>query len=142
MVFSVLQAPQVATFVLGVFARRISGNGAFAGLLAGAVVALLHYGLTLPIDGHSGLQGGWLAVLHRYPGVLAQSGFTVAFSFVANLGVAFAVNLGSARLSEADFKTLVYPPTKIKPAKARWKRPDMLAGIVILITLVLAVVFG
>ena len=43
---------------------------------------------------------------------------------------------------EADFKTLVYPPTKIKKVKAQWKRPEILAGIVILITLVLAVVFG
>ena len=142
MVFSVLQAPQAATFVLGIFVRRISGNGAFAGLIAGAVVALLHYGLTLPAEGHAGLRGGWLAVLHRYPGVLAQSGFTVAFSFVANLVVAFTVSLGPGGRSEADFKTLAYPPTKIKKAKAQWKRPEILAAIVMLITLVLALVFG
>jgi hypothetical protein len=103
---------------------------------------LLHYGLTLPVDGHSGIQGGWLAVFHRYPGVLAQSGFTVAFSFIANLVVAFAVSLGTGGRSEADFKMLVYPPTKIKPAKARWKSPERLAAVVMLITLVLALVFA
>ena len=141
-VFSVLQAPHAATFLLGLFARRISGNGAFAGLVAGTVVGLLHYGLTQPAEGHSGLQGGWLVVLHRYPGVLSQAGFTVAFSFVANLGMAFAMSLGAGGRSEAVFGTLVYPPANIKPAKAQWKRPDRLAAVVMLITLVLALIFA
>ncbi len=142
LVFSLLQAPQLATFVLATFTRRTSGHGAFAGLVAGTVVALLHYGLTLPVGAHAGLQGGWLAVLHRYPGVLAQSGFTVAFSFVANLGVAWAMSLGTASRPEAELRSLTYPPRAGKPAKNRWKRPEALAAIVMLVTLVLALVFA
>jgi len=97
LVFSILQAPQLATFVLGIFARRINGNGAFAGLIAGFVVAILHYGLTLPGGAQAGLlQGGWLAVLYRYPGILAQLFFTMVFSFAANVTIASMVSLVSS----------------------------------------------
>ena len=142
LVFSVLQAPQLATFVLGVFTRRMNGTGAFAGLVASMGVALLHCGLTLPANAHPGLQGGWLAVLYRYPGVSAQAGITVALSFVANLGVAWAMSLMNDARPVAGLKSLVYAPAKSKQAKAGWKRPEILAIIVMLITLVLALAFA
>jgi solute:Na+ symporter, SSS family len=142
LVFTVLQAPQLATFVVGAFTRRATGNGAFAGLVAGFIVALLHYGLTLPVNAQPGLQGGWLTVAHRYSGVLVQAGFTVAFSFAANLGVAWGMNLGASSKPKAELKTLVYPLPKVKPSKTGQKRPETLAAIVMLITLVLALVFA
>lgn len=142
LVFTVLQAPQLATFILGAFTRRTAGNAAFAGLLAGVVTALLHYGLTLPANAKPGLQGGWLSVVHRYPGVLAQAGFTVAFSFAANLGVAWAMSLGASGKPVSELKNLVYKSPKAKLPKTGRKRPEILAGIVILITLVLALVFA
>lgn len=148
MVFSILQAPQLATFVLGAFTRRTTGRGAFAGLAAGIVVALLHYGLTLPAGAQAGLQGGWLAVLHRYPGLMAQAGLTVALGVAANLAVAGALSLGTDARPAAELKSLVYAKAPSKPAKASksdkppGKRPEILALIVMLITLVLAVVFA
>ncbi len=141
LVFSLFQAPQVATFVLGVFTRRTSGNGAFAGLIAGFVVALLHYGLTLPAGVQAGLQGGWLTVVHRYPGVLAQSCFTVLFSFAANVVVAWLLSRPASAPSTADLKSLVYPPPTGKRAKNGWKRPETLAVGVLFVTLVLALAF-
>jgi SSS family solute:Na+ symporter len=96
LVFSVLQAAQMATFVLGVCTRRANARGAFAGLIAGLVVALLHYGLTLSGSVQTGAQGGWLAVLHRYPGILVQLFFTVIFSFVANVTTTWVVSLSSS----------------------------------------------
>ena len=102
LVFSILQAPQMATFVLGVFARRINGHGAFAGLIAGFVVALLHYSLTLPAGAQAGLlQGGWLGVLHTYPGILEQLFFTAVLSFAANVAIASIVSVASGVPPEA-----------------------------------------
>jgi SSS family solute:Na+ symporter len=142
LVFSMLQAPQAATFALGAFTRRISGRGAFAGLIAGVVVALLHHGLTLPVGVHAGLSGGWITVIHRYPGVLAQSGYIVAFSFLANLCVAWAESQSARARSEAEIKTRKRQLTFSGPAKARWNRPEILAALVMLVTLLLALVFA
>ena len=142
LVFSLLQAPQLATFVLGAFTRRTSGNGAFAGLAAGVVVAVVHYGLTLPAGAHAGYQGGWLADLHRYPGILAQSGYTVVFSFAANLGVAWVVSLGASTRPEAELRRLTYSPSATKAARGQLQRSKSMALIVILITVVLGLIFA
>ena len=92
LVISLLQAPQLATFLLGMFSTRITANGAFAGLAAGIAAAFLHYALTLPADVRSGFHGGWIAVLHRYPGFIAQCAVTAIFAFAVNLVVAALVS--------------------------------------------------
>ena len=60
-------APHLATFLLGMFTRRTTGHGAFAGLAAGSVAALLHYGLTLPGGAARGYYGGWIAGCQPVP---------------------------------------------------------------------------
>ena len=142
LVFALLQAPQLATCVLGVFSRRTSGHGAFAGLVAGVVIALLHYGLTLPAGAHAGLHGGWLAVLYRYPGIPAQLCFTIVFSFFANFGVAWVVSMASGAPPNTKLEGITYPPVATKKAKSKWKRPEILAVGVMLITLVFALLFA
>jgi SSS family solute:Na+ symporter len=147
LVFVLLQAPQLATFVMGIFTRRANRNGAFAGLLTGIGVAILHYGLTLPANAQPGIQGGWLAVVHRYDGSLAQVCFTFAFSFAANLLVAWVMSLFEHAQPEAGIKGLSYsgakrrPEAKGKQAKIRKKGPEALAWVVLLAALVLGLVF-
>ena len=51
LVFSFVNAPLFATFLLGMFWKRATGHGAFAGLIAGTAAAMLHHGLTLPDRG-------------------------------------------------------------------------------------------
>ena len=48
LVFAFVNAPLFATFLLGMFWKRATGHGAFAGLLAGTLAAAMHHGLTLP----------------------------------------------------------------------------------------------
>ncbi|MDR3750552.1 MAG: Na+/galactose cotransporter, partial [Terracidiphilus sp.] len=55
LVFSIINAPLFATVLLGMFWKRATGHGAFAGLLAGTAAALLHHGLTLPLAAQPGL---------------------------------------------------------------------------------------
>ena len=50
LIFSLVNAPLFATFLLGMFWKRTTGHGAFTGLIAGTCGALLHHGLTLPAD--------------------------------------------------------------------------------------------
>ena len=45
LIFSFVNAPLFATFLLGMFWKRATGHGAFFGLLAGTAAAATHYGL-------------------------------------------------------------------------------------------------
>ncbi len=58
LVFSFVNAPLFATFLLGMFWRRTTGHGAFWGLLCGTIAAAIHHGLTLPFHSVPGIKGG------------------------------------------------------------------------------------
>src|ERR1700728_2166554 len=57
LIFSLVNAPLFATFLLGMFWKRTTGHGAFTGLIAGTSAAMLHHRLTLPIEAHAGAHG-------------------------------------------------------------------------------------
>ena len=59
LVFAVVNAPLFATLLLGVFWKRATGHGAFAGLIAGVAGALLHHGLALP-HGRAARHSRWM----------------------------------------------------------------------------------
>ncbi len=67
LVFAFVNAPLLATFLLGMFWKRATGHGAFAGLVAGTCAAALHHGLTLPAGAAAGVKGGWLGDDPRIP---------------------------------------------------------------------------
>src|SRR5271156_2908745 len=66
LVFSFVNAPLFATFLLGMFWKRSTGHGAFTGLLAGTAAAAATHGLTIA-EG----KGGWIATLHQFPSTMA-----------------------------------------------------------------------
>jgi len=68
LVFSFVNAPLFATFLLGMFWKRTTGHAAFTGLLAGTVAAAVTHGLTLA-EG----KGGWIVVTHQFPSTMAQN---------------------------------------------------------------------
>src|SRR3954454_3203936 len=76
LVFAFVNAPLLATFLLGMFWKRATGHGAFAGLLTGTAAAAIHHGLTLPAGAAGGVKGGWLGVVHNYPSEMAQNFYT------------------------------------------------------------------
>src|SRR4029079_2108559 len=76
LVFAFVNAPLFATFALGMFWRRTTGHGAFAGLSAGILGAAVHHGLTLPAGVGVGVKGGYLGLIHTYPSELAQTFWT------------------------------------------------------------------
>ena len=51
LVFSFVNAPLFATFLLGMFWKRTTGHGAFWGLVAGTGAAAMHYELTATAGG-------------------------------------------------------------------------------------------
>jgi SSS family solute:Na+ symporter len=134
LVFSFVNAPLFATFLLGMFWKRATGHGAFAGLISGTLTALLHHGLTLPIEAHPGIHGGWITVVHQYPSDMAQNFWGAIFAFSVNFLVTVVVSLATKPKPESELVGLVHSLTPKPPQHhlAWWQKPETL-GIAILI---------
>jgi SSS family solute:Na+ symporter len=144
LVFSIVNAPLFATFLLGMFWKRTTGHGAFTGLLSGTLAALIHHGLTLPADAAPGIHGGWIAIVHRYPSDMAQNFWTAIFAFSVNLIVTIAVSLMTTPRPEPELVGLVYSLTP-KPVEAHlswYQKPATLAIAVLALLIVLNLVFA
>jgi SSS family solute:Na+ symporter len=144
LVFSVVNAPLFATFLLGMFWKRTTGHGAFSGLLAGTVAALVHHGLTLPLDARPGIHGGWIAVVHHYPSEMAQNFWGAIFAFSINAVVAVTVSLMTRPRPEEELVGLVHSLTP-KPTQhhlAWWQRPEALAIFILIGAIALNIFFA
>jgi SSS family solute:Na+ symporter len=143
LVFAFVNAPLLATFLLGMFWKRATGHGAFAGLVAGTVAAALHHGLTLPAGAAAGVKGGWMAVVAAYPSEMAQNFWTAIDAFTVCFVVTIAVSLMTAPRADGELVGLVYSLTeKPRDGQLAWyRRPAILGAIVIAATALLNVVF-
>ncbi len=144
LIFSMVNAPLFATFLLGMFWKRTTGHGAFTGLISGTVAALIHHGLTLPENAAPGLHGGWISIVHHYPSDMAQNFWTAIFAFSVNLIVTIAVSLMTKPREEADLVGLVYSltPKPVEHHLSWYQKPATLAIAVLAMLLVLNLVFA
>ena len=144
LIFSLVNAPLFATFLLGMFWKRTTGHGAFTGLLAGTGAALLHHGLTLPADAHPGIHGAWIHLVHTYPSDMAQNFWTAIFAFSVNLIVTAAVSLMTTPRPEVELVGLVYSltPRPVETHLSWWQKPSTLAVAVLVLLVALNLVFA
>jgi SSS family solute:Na+ symporter len=144
LVFSIVNAPLFATFLLGMFWKRTTGHAAFTGLLSGTAAALLHHGLTLPTDAVPGIHGGWITVLHHYPSDMAQNFWTAIFAFSVNFLVTIAVSLITTPRPEPELVGLVYSltPKPVETHLSWYQKPATLAVAVLAILVILNLVFA
>lgn len=134
LVFSFVNAPLFATFLLGMFSKRTTGHGAFTGLIAGTLAAMIHHGLTLPIEAHPGIHGGWITVVHHYPSDMAQNFYGAIWAFSVNFVVTVVVSLFTKPRPKSELVGLVHSLTP-KPEMSHlpwWKRPEALAVAVLI----------
>jgi SSS family solute:Na+ symporter len=147
LVFGFVNAPLFATFLLGMFWRRATGHGAFAGLVAGTLAAALHHGLTLPAGASVGIKGGWLAgghVLHTYPVDMAQNFWAAIYAWSSCFVITILVSLlTSKNKTDEELRGLVYSLTpKVKEKGVPWfKQPAFLGIIVLLGAVALNIIF-
>jgi solute:Na+ symporter, SSS family len=143
LVFAFVNAPLLATFLLGMFWKRATGHGAFSGLVAGTAAAALHHGLTIPAGAIAGVKGGWLATLSTYPSEMAQNFWTAIDAFLVCLVVTVAVSLMTKPRPDAELAGLVYSLTdRPRDAGLAWyQRPAILGVIVLAATGLLNLVF-
>jgi SSS family solute:Na+ symporter len=139
LVFGFVNAPLFATFLLGMFWKRSSANGAFFGLVSGTVAATLTWCLTVA-EG----KGGVLGVVHTFPSAMAQSFWIALLAFTSCLIVTFLVSMVTQPRPEKELEGLVYSLTKrIVDTDAKWyERPAALAVVVVVILVVLNIWFA
>jgi SSS family solute:Na+ symporter len=143
LVFAFVNAPLLATFLLGMFWKRATGHGAFTGLVSGTLAAALHHGLTLPAGAEIGVKGGWLGMVHTYPSEMAQNFWTAIDAWTVCFVVTIVVSLVTKPRAEDELRGLVYSLTE-RPRDERlpwYERPVILGVIVLAAVVALNVVF-
>ncbi len=143
LVFSFVNAPLFATFLLGMFWKRTTGHGAFTGLVSGTLAAILHHGLTLPVGSQTGIHGGWIAVLHSYPSQMAQNFWTAIWAFWVNFFVTVIISLMTKPRPELELVGLVYSltPKPVEHHMAWYTRPKVIAVGLIAMLVTLNLIF-
>ena len=138
LVFSFVNAPLFATFLLGMFWKRTTGHGAFTGLLAGTTAAALTHGLTMA-EG----KGGWITTVHTFPSTMAQNFWMAMLAWAVCFAVTLLVSLATKPKAETELHGLVYGLTPIPhdPSEPWYRRPGPLALIVGAALVVLNIVF-
>ncbi|HZS48259.1 MAG TPA: sodium:solute symporter family protein [Blastocatellia bacterium] len=143
LVFAFVNAPLFATFLLGMFWKRATGHGAFAGLLSGTIAAAIHHGFTLPAGAVVGIKGGWFGVHHIYPSEMAQNFWTAISAWTTCFLVTILVSLATKPREENQLVGLVYSLTqRPKAENVPWyERPAVLGAIVLGLAVVLNIIF-
>jgi len=132
LVFSFVNAPLFATFLLGMFWKRTTGHGAFWGLVAGTLAAAGHYELTGVAGGGSLL--GKIAVLHVYPSDMAQNFWGAIWAWTVCFVATVLVSLATSPTKRPeDLKGLVYGLTpKPSDESLAWYQRPAIVGILVL----------
>ncbi|WP_033288469.1 sodium:solute symporter family protein [Amycolatopsis jejuensis] len=133
--FSFFNAPLFATFILGMFWKRMTAAAGWIGLVAGTASAITIWGLS-------------------QAGVLGLSGQGTSFvaagtAFAVDILVSIGVSLATQPKPEAQLTGLVYSLTPRDALRhdatgenAGWyRKPGLLAGIVLVITVALNIIF-
>ena len=145
LVFSFVNGPLFATFLLGMFWKRTTGHAAFYGLLTGTFAAAMHYGLTLSHGAVPGIKGGFLgAVLHVYPSEMALNFWTAIIAWSSCFVMTLVISLFTQRTKTDDeLRGLVYSltPKQSDEAMPWYKRPVTLAVFILVASAILNIIF-
>jgi SSS family solute:Na+ symporter len=138
LVFGCVNAPLFATFLLGMFWKRTTAKGAFAGLTIGTGAAVLTLCTTVAED-----NGGWIAHLYHFPSQMAQNFWIAIIAFTTCFVISVAVSMVTTPRTDKDMEGLVYGLTKVShDATAKWyQRPAPLTVIVIVLLVILNIWF-
>ncbi len=137
LIFGFVNAPLFATFLLGMFWKRATANGAFTGLVSGTFAAAVTYGVTIA-EG----KGGFLGVQHTFPSSMAQNFWVAIMAWSVCFAVTIAVSMMGQPRPESELVGLVYGCTPHQVEEAQWyRRPATLAILAGVVCIALNFVF-
>lgn len=129
LIFSFFNAPLFATFLLGMFWKRATAQGGFAGLVSGILTAAIHYLLYK------------FNIIH-YASEMGANYYQAWWAWFADFLVTIVVSLFTSKKSDEELKGLVYGLSKIRSGKESFfLRPEFLGSTALLLTLFLNIIF-
>jgi solute:Na+ symporter, SSS family len=144
LVFGFVNAPLFATFLLGMFWKRATGHGAFFGLLGGTLCAALFHGLSFATGATPGLKGGWISPEFMFRSEMGQNFYIAIVAWTVCFVLTVLISLLTTRnRSDAQLQGLVYSltPREVAAPEPWFRRPVVVGGIVLAVTLMLNIVF-
>ncbi|HET6698378.1 MAG TPA: sodium:solute symporter family protein [Nocardioidaceae bacterium] len=134
--FGFFNAPLFATFILGMFWKRMTATAGWVGLVSGTVGAVVVWVLSEDVAGVIGLAGQGAAFV------------AAGVAFVLDIAVSVVVSLAGRPKEESSLRGLVYSLTPKKdfhdPDEGRlawWQQPTKLAGVGLVIVIILNLIF-
>jgi SSS family solute:Na+ symporter len=131
--FSIFNAPLFATFIIGMFWRRMSPAAGFWGLVAGTLGAAITW---------IGYKAGWF----HFSTDLNESMVGAGIAFVVDALVTVVVTLMTRPKPVHELQGLVYGMANIDEAEEKrrhqwWESPGLLGGTALAIAAVLTIIF-
>jgi solute:Na+ symporter, SSS family len=129
--FSIFNAPLFATFIIGMFWKRMTPTAGLWGLVSGTLVAAVTF---------IGYEAGWF----DFSTGLNESMVGAGLAFVVDAIVTVAVTLATQPKPVSELQGLVYGMANVDPEKRRlqwWERPGLLGGGALAIAAALTIVF-
>jgi SSS family solute:Na+ symporter len=144
LVFGFVNAPVFATFLLGMAWQRTTGHGAFFGLLGGTVCAALFQGCSLAAGATPGIKGGWISPHWHFASEMGQNFYMAIVACASCLVLTVAISLATPQTkSDAELAGLTYATTSHDKGRAEvwYRRPGVLAVVILLVTVMLNLIF-
>jgi solute:Na+ symporter, SSS family len=139
--FGFFNAPLFATFILGMFWKRMSATAGWVGLVSGTAAAVLLAIVSTDVLG--GLSQGWIGLTGQGASFAAAGA-----AFVVDIVVSVAVTMVTRPREESELRGLVYsltPKEDFHDASegvlAWYQQPTKLAGIGAVIVIILNIIF-
>jgi len=139
--FGFFNAPLFATFILGMFWKRMTPKAGWMGLVAGTLAAVVV--AILSVDSLGGLSMGVLPLTGQGASFVAAGA-----AFVVDIVVSLGVSQMTAPKPVAELAGLVYSETPVEERTdpeahtlAWFRRPTLMAGISLVMVIALNVIF-
>jgi solute:Na+ symporter, SSS family len=131
--FSVFNAPLFATFIIGMFWRRMTPAAGLWGLVAGTAAAAITW---------IGYKAGWF----DFGSDLSESMWGAGAAFVVDALVTVAVTLRTEPKPVSELQGLVYGMANVDEFEARrvhswWESPKVMGGLVLAGAAILTIIF-
>jgi solute:Na+ symporter, SSS family len=139
--FGFFNAPLFATFILGMFWKRMTATAGWAGLVSGTLAAVV-VGIASE-DALGTLSQGWLSLSGQGASFVAAGA-----AFVVDILVSAAVTMVTRPREESELRGLVYSLTPKKDFHDEnegelpwWQKPNILASIALVMVIGLNIIF-
>lgn len=129
LVFGFVNAPLFATFMLGMFWKRATPNGAFWGLVGGTTAAALTHGMTVA-EG----KGGWISQSHTFASGMGHAFFIAIMAWLVCFILTVAVSMVTKPRPDSELGGLVYSLTERPKNEAKlWYEKPVVLGVIVLV---------